>query len=165
MELNEVKKELEDAGLKEIIYGSPQVLRRDRSKAHGYGIHSFHGERGPQPGAAGEFPAFCIPHYSDGGIHHSQPFVPKQAGRICGHARPGDRKTLLQPAVLTLSTSCRQRQGALIGAAAGMISGAVDPVSGVIVWGLYLIFYMMGAGAAMWRFGRFSIAAVLSHRD
>ena len=53
----------------------------------------------------------------------------------------------------------------LIGAAAGMISGAVDPVSGVIVWGLYLIFYMMGAGAAMWRFGRFSIAAVLSHRD
>ena len=55
--------------------------------------------------------------------------------------------------------------GALIGAAAGMLSGAVDPVSGVIVWGLYLIFYMMGAGAAMWRFGRFSIAAVLSHRD
>ena len=55
--------------------------------------------------------------------------------------------------------------GALAGAVAGMAADAVDVGDAFLVWGLYLAVYMLGAAAAMWRFGRFSIAAVLSHRD
>ena len=55
--------------------------------------------------------------------------------------------------------------GALLGAAAGVLAGALGIAEAIPVWGIYLLFYMAGAAAAMWRFGRFSIAAVLAHRD
>lgn len=55
--------------------------------------------------------------------------------------------------------------GAALGAAAGLAAGASDTGGAFFVWGMYLVFYMLGAAAAMWKFGRFSIAAVLSHRD
>lgn len=55
--------------------------------------------------------------------------------------------------------------GGAAGALAGLILGAADIRGTLLVWGLFLICYAAGSAAAMWMFGRFSVAAVLSHRD
>ena len=55
--------------------------------------------------------------------------------------------------------------GGASGAAIGIVFGTAGAVTAAVVWILFLIFYMLGAAAAMWMFGKMSIAAVLSHRD
>lgn len=55
--------------------------------------------------------------------------------------------------------------GGAAGAAIGIVFGTAGAVTAAVVWILFLIFYMLGAAAAMWMFGKMSIAAVLSHRD
>lgn len=55
--------------------------------------------------------------------------------------------------------------GGAVGAAIGIVFGTAGAVTAVIVWLLFLLFYTLGSAAAMWMFGKMSIAAVLSHRD
>ena len=55
--------------------------------------------------------------------------------------------------------------GGAAGAAIGIVFGTAGAVTAAVVWILFLIFYMLGSAAAMWMFGKMSIAAVLSHRD
>lgn len=55
--------------------------------------------------------------------------------------------------------------GGAVGAAIGIVFGTAGAVTAVMVWLLFLLFYTLGAAAAMWMFGKMSIAAVLSHRD
>lgn len=55
--------------------------------------------------------------------------------------------------------------GGAVGAAMGILFGTAGAVTAVMVWILFLVFYTLGAVAAMWMFGKMSIAAVLSHRD
>lgn len=58
---------------------------------------------------------------------------------------------------------------AAFGSAAGMIGGIVfhlaEAGTALLIWGLFLGCYALGAAVSMWMFGRFSVAAVLSHRD
>lgn len=164
MELNELKKELEDAGLKEIIYGSPRsyvgigVKLTDTEF-----IHSVESANRSLALLESFLPFVFLVIAIAGYIIPSLLFQNRREEYAVMRAL-GTGKHFCS-LLFYIEHILPAMAGALIGAAAGMISGAVDPVSGVIVWGLYLIFYMMGAGAAMWRFGRFSIAAVLSHRD
>lgn len=164
MELNEVKKELEDAGLKEIIYGSPRsyvgigVKLTDTEF-----IHSMESADRSLALLESFLPFVFLIIAIAGYIIPSLLFQNRREEYAVMRAL-GTGKHFCS-LLFYIEHILPATAGALIGAAAGMLSGAVDPVSGVIVWGLYLIFYMMGAGAAMWRFGRFSIAAVLSHRD
>lgn len=51
------------------------------------------------------------------------------------------------------------------GAIAGIVFHAADFGSIAIVWAMFLVCYALGAAVSIWMFGRFSIAAVLSHRD
>ena len=55
--------------------------------------------------------------------------------------------------------------GGLMGAAVGIAFQAVDITGALSALALFVICYALGAIAAMWMFGRFSVAAVLSHRD
>lgn len=164
MELNEVKKELKDAGLKEIIYGSPRsyvgigVKLTDTEF-----IHSMESADRSLALLESFLPFVFLIIAIAGYIIPSLLFQNRREEYAVMRAL-GTGKHFCS-LLFYIEHILPETAGALIGAAAGMLSGAVDPVSGVIVWGLYLIFYMMGAGAAMWRFGRFSIAAVLSHRD
>ena len=164
MELNEVKKELKDAGLKEIIYGSPRsyvgigVKLTDTEF-----IHSMESADRSLALLESFLPFVFLIIAIAGYIIPSLLFQNRREEYAVMRAL-GTGKHFCS-LLFYIEHILPATAGALIGAAAGMLSGAVDPVSGVIVWGLYLIFYMMGAGAAMWRFGRFSIAAVLSHRD
>lgn len=58
---------------------------------------------------------------------------------------------------------------AMAGAAAGAGLAAVFGTAGILtaaaVWGLFLLCHALGAAAAMWMFGKMSVAAVLSRRD
>ncbi len=55
--------------------------------------------------------------------------------------------------------------GGMIGAAVAAIFGTAGLLTALGVWALYLCCYTAGAAAAMWMFGRISIAAVLACRD
>ena len=164
MELNELKKELENVGLKEIIYGSPRSYPGIGVKLTDTEfIHSMESADRSLALLESFLPFVFLIIAMAGYIIPSLLFQNRREEYAVMRAL-GTGKHFCS-LLFYIEHILPAMAGALIGAAAGMISGAVDPVSGVIVWGLYLIFYMIGAGAAMWRFGRFSIAAVLSHRD
>lgn len=55
--------------------------------------------------------------------------------------------------------------GGAVGAAIGMILQTAGIGEIAVVWVMFMGCYTLGAAAAMWMFGRFSVAAVLSHRD
>lgn len=55
--------------------------------------------------------------------------------------------------------------GGCIGAAVGSVFSTAKPWTAAAVLVLYLCCHTLGAGAAMWMFGKMSVAAVLSHRD
>lgn len=55
--------------------------------------------------------------------------------------------------------------GGGLGAAAGIAADAAEVWTAGLIWASYLICYLLGAAAAMWMFGRISVAAVLSCRD
>ena len=55
--------------------------------------------------------------------------------------------------------------GSAAGAVIGILFKAVGPVQGAAIWIIFMGCYALGAAAAIWMFGKFSVAAVLSHRD
>lgn len=55
--------------------------------------------------------------------------------------------------------------GGFIGIILGICLDAVEISTAAAVLGLFLVCYMLGAAAAMWAFGRISVAAVLARRD
>ena len=153
MMLNEAKKALSDAGLKEIIYGSPNSYV-------GIGVKLT------------DSVFIRSMESADRSLTLLESFLPfiflivAAAGYIIPSLLFQNRREeyAVMRALGTGSRFC-SLLGALAGAAAGMAAGAVDAGDAFLVWGAYLAVYMLGAAAAMWRFGRFSIAAVLSHRD
>lgn len=54
--------------------------------------------------------------------------------------------------------------GGAAGAVIGAIFGTADILTAWMVWGIFLCCYTLGAAAALWMFGRMSIAAVLTHQ-
>lgn len=164
MELNELKQELKDAGLKEIIYGSPRsyvgisVKLSDASF-----IHSMESADRSAALLKSFLPFVFLIVAVAGYVIPSLLFQNRREEYAVMRALGTGKNycTLLFYMEHILPAAI----GAIIGAAAGMILGAEDLGGAAAVWGLYLIFYMLGAAAAMWKFGRFSIAAVLSHRD
>ncbi len=164
MKLDEVKQELSDAGLKEIIYGSPDsyvgigvklsdsvfirsMESADRSRAL---LESF-------------LPFIFLIVAAAGYIIPSLLFQSRREEYAVMRALgTGKRFCSL---IFYMEHMLPAMAGALLGAAAGVLAGALGIAEAIPVWGIYLLFYMAGAAAAMWRFGRFSIAAVLAHRD
>ena len=164
MMLNEAKKALSDAGLKEIIYGSPNSYV-------GIGVKLT------------DSVFIRSMESADRSLTLLESFLPfiflivAAAGYIIPSLLFQNRREeyAVMRALVTVSRFCSlllytehilpAAAGALAGAAAGMAAGAVDAGDAFLVWGAYLAVYMLGAAAAMWRFGRFTIAAVLSHRD
>ena len=59
-----------------------------------------------------------------------------------------------------LLAACGGAAGAVIGA----MFGTADILTAWMVWGIFLCCYTLGAAAALWMFGRMSIAAVLTHQ-
>lgn len=55
--------------------------------------------------------------------------------------------------------------GGGIGILAGIVTGAAEVWAAGLIGGIFLACYLLGAAAAMWMFGRISIAAVLARRD
>lgn len=54
--------------------------------------------------------------------------------------------------------------GGAAGAVIGAIFGTADILTAWMVWAIFLCCYTLGAAAALWMFGRMSIAAVLTHQ-
>ncbi len=54
--------------------------------------------------------------------------------------------------------------GGAAGAVIGAIFGTADILTAWMVWAIFLCCYTLGAAAALWMFGRKSIAAVLTHQ-
>lgn len=55
--------------------------------------------------------------------------------------------------------------GSAVGMTGGIAFHLADTKTALLIWGLFLGCYAIGAAVSMWMFGRFSVAAVLSHRD
>lgn len=70
------------------------------------------------------------------------------------------RCTLVFFAEHMLLAACGGAAGAVIGA----MFGTADILTAWMVWGIFLCCYTLGAAAALWMFGRMSIAAVLTHQ-
>lgn len=70
------------------------------------------------------------------------------------------RATLVFFAEHMLLAACGGAAGAVIGA----MFGTADILTAWMVWGIFLCCYTLGAAAALWMFGRMSIAAVLTHQ-
>lgn len=164
MKLDEVKQELSDAGLKEIIYGSPDsyvgigvkltdsvfirsMESADRSRAL---LESF-------------LPFIFLIVAAAGYIIPSLLFQSRREEYAVMRAL-GTGKWFCS-LIFYMEHMLPAMAGAFFGAAVGVLAGALEIAEAFPVWGVYLLFYMAGAAAAMWRFGRFSIAAVLAHRD
>ncbi len=162
--LDEVKRELADAGLKEIIYGSPNsyvgisvkltdsvfirsMESADRSRAL---LESF-------------LPFIFLIVAAAGYIIPSLLFQDRREEyavmRALGTGKYFGGSLFFAEHILPALA------GALTGAVLAAAAGAVDFAGMMLVWGTYMAVYMLGAAAAMWKFGRFSIAAVLAHRD
>ena len=54
--------------------------------------------------------------------------------------------------------------GGVAGVVIGAVFGTADILTAWIVWAVFLCCYTLGAAAAMWMFGRISVAAVLTQR-
>lgn len=55
--------------------------------------------------------------------------------------------------------------GGAVGACLAAVFGTAGVRTAAAVWGLFLLCHALGAAAAMWMFGKMSVAAVLSRRD
>ena len=164
MMLNEAKKALSDAGLKEIIYGSPNSYVGIGVKlTDSVFIRSMESADRSLTLLESFLPFIFLIVAAAGYIIPSLLFQNRREEYAVMRALgTGSRFCSL---LLYAEHILPAAAGALAGAAAGMAAGAVDAGDAFLVWGAYLAVYMLGAAAAMWRFGRFSIAAVLSHRD
>ena len=164
MMLNEAKKALSDAGLKEIIYGSPNSYVGIGVKlTDSVFIRSMESADRSLTLLESFLPFIFLIVAAAGYIIPSLLFQNRREEYAVMRALgTGSRFcSLLFYAEHILPAAA----GALAGAVAGMAAGAVAAGDAFLGWGPYLVVYMLGAAAAMWRFGRFSIAAVLSHRD
>ena len=164
MMLNEAKKALSDAGLKEIIYGSPNSYVGIGVKlTDSVFIRSMESADRSLTLLESFLPFIFLIVAAAGYIIPSLLFQNRREEYAVMRALgTGSRFCSL---LLYAEHILPAAAGALAGAAAGMAAGAVAAGDAFLVWGAYLAVYMLGAAAAMWRFGRFSIAAVLSHRD
>lgn len=164
MMLNEAKKALSDAGLKEIIYGSPNSYVGIGVKlTDSVFIRSMESADRSLTLLESFLPFIFLIVAAAGYIIPSLLFQNRREEYAVMRALgTGSRFCSL---LLYAEHILPAAAGSLAGAAAGMAAGAVDAGDAFLVWGAYLAVYMLGAAAAMWRFGRFSIAAVLSHRD
>ena len=164
MMLNEAKKELSGAGLKEIIYGSPNSYVGIGVKlTDSVFIRSMESAGRSLTLLESFLPFIFMIVAAAGYIIPSLLFQNRREEYAVMRALgTGSRFCSL---LLYAEHILPAAAGALAGAGAGVAAGAVDAGDAFLVWGSYLVFYMLGAAAAMWRFGRFSIAAVLSHRD
>ena len=163
-ELNELKQELKDAGLKEVIYGSPDSYVGISVKMTDAGfIHSMESADRSLSLLRSFLPFVFLIVAVAGYIIPSLLFQNRREEYAVMRAL-GTGKHFCS-LLFYMEHILPAMSGALTGAAAGVMIRAVDTGSAAAVWGLYLIFYMLGAAAAMWKFGKFSIAAVLSHRD
>lgn len=164
MMLNKAKKALSDAGLKEIIYGSPSSYVGIGVKlTDSVFIRSMESADRSLTLLESFLPFIFLIVAAAGYIIPSLLFQNRREEYAVMRALgTGSRFCSL---LLYAEHILPAAAGSLAGAAAGMAAGAVDAGDAFLVWGAYLAVYMLGAAAAMWRFGRFSIAAVLSHRD
>lgn len=164
MELNEVKQELKDAGLKEIIYGSPNSYVGAGVKLEDTTfIHSMESADRSLALLKSFLPFVFLIVAVAGYVIPSLLFQNRREEYAVMRALGTGKyfcSFLFYAEHILLAMA-----GGLFGAIAGMAAGAVNVGGAAAAWGLYLVFYMLGAAAAMWRFGRFSVAAVLSHRD
>lgn len=55
--------------------------------------------------------------------------------------------------------------GGAVGAGLSAFFGTAGVLAAAAVWGVFLACHALGLAAAMWMFGKMSVAAVLSHRD
>lgn len=164
MELNEVKQELADAGLKEIIYGSPSSYVGIGVKlTDSIFIRSMESADRSLTLLESFLPFILLIVAAAGYIVPSLLFQSRREEYAVMRAL-GTGKSFCS-LMFYLEHILPAMTGAFLGAAAGIIAGALDITEAIPVWGIYLLFYMLGAAAAMWKFGRFSIAAVLAHRD
>ena len=137
-----MKRELADAGLKEIHLRIPKFLCGHQREADGLGLYPIYGERGQEPGAVGEFSPVYLPHRGSGGIYHPKPSLPGPEGGICCHAGTGNREIFRREPVFSREHILPALAGALTGAvlAGGSGSGGFcrhDACVGDIYGGLH----------------------------
>ena len=164
MRLDELKRELEDAGLKEIIYGSPNSYVGISVKlTDSVFIRSMESADRSRVLLESFLPFIFLIVAAAGYIIPSLLFQDRREEyavmRALGTGRYFGGSLFFAEHILPALA------GSLAGAALAAAAGAVDPGGMLLVWGTYMAVYMLGAAAAMWKFGRFSIAAVLAHRD
>ena len=164
MHLDEVKRELEDAGMKEIIYGSPNSYVGISVKlTDSVFIRSMESADRSRVLLESFLPFIFLIVAAAGYIIPSLLFQDRREEyavmRALGTGRYFGGSLFFAEHILPAFV------GALAGAVLAAAAGAVDFGGMLLVWGTYMAVYMLGAAAAMWKFGRFSIAAVLAHRD
>ena len=164
MRLDELKRELEDAGLKEIIYGSPNSYVGISVKlADSVFIRSMESADRSRTLLESFLPFIFLIVAAAGYIIPSILFLDRKEEyavmRAMGTGKYFGGSLFFAEHILPAMA------GALTGVVLAAAAGAVDPGDMLLVWGTYAAVYMLGAAAAMWKFGRFSIAAVLAHRD
>ena len=158
MELNALKKELKDAGLQSVIQGSPA---------------SFAGA-GLKIDDAVFIDTVTSLKKSLSLLEGFLPFVllvVVMLGYIVPHLLLQGRRE--EYAIMRALGTGRRRCSLLFftehfllaAALAGLLFRSSDIRDALLVWVLFLACYAAGTAAAMWMFGRFSVAAVLSHRD
>lgn len=164
MKLNALKKELKDAGLQSVIQDSPASfagagLRMDDAIF----IDSVTSLEKSLSLLKGFLPfvllvvvmlGYIVPHLLLQGRREEYAIM-----RALGSGRRHCSMLFFTEHVLLAAA------GGAAGALSGLILRAADIRGTLLVWVLFLICYAAGAAAAMWMFGRFSVAAVLSHRD
>ena len=159
-----MKRELEDAGLKEIIYGSPNSYVGISVKlTDSVFIRSMESADRSRVLLESFLPFIFLIVAAAGYIIPSLLFQDRREEyavmRALGTGRYFGGSLFFAEHILPAFV------GALAGAVLAAAAGAVDFGGMLLVWGTYMAVYMLGAAAAMWKFGRFSIAAVLAHRD
>lgn len=164
MQLNAAKEELEQAGLKEILYGSPSSYVGASVKlTDSVFIRSMERADRNLRLLEGFLPFIMLLAAAEGYLIPSLLFQNRKPEyavmRALGTGRYFCSFLLFAEHIVTAAG------GTICGAAAGAAAGAVSAGGVVLVIGMYLMFYTLGAAAAMWKFGRFRVAAVLSHRD
>lgn len=164
MELNALKKELKKAGLKSIIQNSPTsymgvglelkdnifIQAAERLQKSSSLLQGFL----PFVLLVVLMTGYIIPHLLLQGRREEYAIM-----RALGTSRKRCNILLFVEHILLAAG------GGVLGAVIGFIIKAASPLNILLVWAAFLICYTLGAAVAMWMFGRFSVAAVLSRRD
>ena len=163
MKLNELKQDLREPGLTPVVPGSPEnyagsALRMEDDVF----IQAALGLEKSISLLEGFLPfvllivvlsGYIVPHLLFQGRKGEYAIM-----RALGTSKR--RCTLVFFAEHMLLAACGGAAGAVIGA----MFGTADILTAWMVWGIFLCCYTLGAAAALWMFGRMSIAAVLTHQ-